>query len=108
MLITNHSRNRPRRGVILIVVLAMLTLFTILGISFVLVADSQALSGTIARQAENQFKPDVEAEAALSFALGQILYDSNDDLVGVQSSLRGWSLGRGAYGYNDAVMNDRA
>src|SRR4051794_34809915 len=83
MLITSHTRYRPRRrGVILIVVLAMLTLFTILGISFVLVADAQATSGRIAREAENNYRPDVEAEAALALALSHILYDAPDDALG--------------------------
>src|SRR4051794_24773524 len=102
MLITSHSRyGSQRRGVILIVVLAMLTLFTILGLSFVLVADSYATSSRIARETEGNFKPDVEPEAAVSFVFGQLLYPVSDvDGVGIYSSLRGHDLARSIYGYN--------
>lgn len=109
MLITFGNRpGQRRRGVILIVVLAMLTLFTILGISFVLVADAQAVSSRIAREAENETKPRLDGEAALAYALGQLLYDVNDnDPAAAYSAARSWSLGRSIYGWNPAGLNDR-
>jgi hypothetical protein len=114
MLITSHSRyGSPRRGVILIVVLSMLTLFTILGISFVLLADAQASAARAAREAEGlSNRPDFEPEAALAFVLGQLLYPVSDvdgasATVGTNSSLRGHDLARSMYGYYPAGLNDK-
>ncbi|MFO0845990.1 MAG: hypothetical protein U0797_27015, partial [Gemmataceae bacterium] len=108
---TTRNARRPsrRRGMILMVVLAMLTLFAIVGISFVLVANSQESAARIAREAETQFKPGVDPEAAFFFALSQLLYDvksydPNSD-AGVYSALRGHSLARSMYGWYDATEN---
>jgi hypothetical protein len=92
-----------RRGVILMVVLAMLTLFALVGITFVLVADNAAISARLAQQSESQFRPEIDPEAALALALGQLLYDVNDDDAGVYSSLRGHSLARNLYGWNSTA-----
>jgi hypothetical protein len=82
------------------VVLAMLTLFALVGVTFVLMADSAARSARLARQSESQFRPDIDPEAALALALGQLLYDVNDDAPGIYSALRGHSLARNLYGWN--------
>ncbi len=117
MLIARSSRLRPaRRGVILLVVLALLTLFAIVGITFVLVANSQETSARIARESESQSQPNFDAELALTMYLGQLIYDANDDASGVYSSIRGHSLARLMYGYNNGtdpvtglpVANDKA
>jgi hypothetical protein len=91
------------------VVLAMLTLFALVGVTFVLMADSAALSARLARQSESQFRPDIDPEAALALALGQLLYDVNDDAPGIYSALRGHSLARNLYGWNQdtAVPMDK-
>ncbi len=100
MLRTRNARYRPRRrGMILLVVLTLLTLFALVGISFVLVAGSQETSARIAREAETQFKPNVDPEGALAFFLGQFIYDVNDDINGTRSGLRGQSLARNMYGW---------
>ena len=106
LLIQGRS-GRRRKGVILLVVLSMLTLFALVGISFVLVADSQATSSRIAREAEQAFRPEIDAEAAFSLFLGQLLYDVPDDATGVLSALRGQSLARNMYGWNPAALNDK-
>ncbi|MFQ3650709.1 MAG: hypothetical protein SNJ75_10270 [Gemmataceae bacterium] len=107
---------QKRDGVILLVVLAMLTIFALIGLSFVLYADSAATRARIFREAGtfNRFGDVREtaltsATAAWEEFLGQILYDVNDDIVGVASVLRGHSLGRTLYGWNDApgALNDR-
>src|SRR5262249_22207013 len=96
----------PRRGVILMVVLSLLTLFAIVGISFVLSADAEALNSRVGREAENLTRPDVDPQLALSLFLGQMIYDASDDESGWYSSLRGHSLARLMYGYNPASTND--
>jgi hypothetical protein len=101
-------RAAPRRGVILIVVLALLTLFAIVGISFVLFSDSAAQSARINAQAENQTKPDVDPELALALFLSQMIYDVPDDDIGTQSALRGHSFARTMYGANFTVVGREA
>ncbi len=96
-----------RRGVILLVVLALLTLFALIGITFVLYADAEAAAARIAREAESQSAPDVEPELLLAYFLGQLLYDV-DDNSGVYSALRGHSLARLMYGNDDEAINDTA
>src|SRR5712671_471403 len=90
----------PRRAMILLVVLSVLTLFAIVGITFVLYASSAADSARLGREAESLQRPDVEPELALSYFLGQLLYDCLDDESGVYSALRGHSLLRNMYGLN--------
>jgi hypothetical protein len=104
MLLRNTHRAAPRRGVILLVVLAMLTLFAIVGLTFVLFSDSTAISSKINKDAENQIRPDMDPELAMSLFLGQLIYDCHDDEMGVQSSLRGHSLARTMYGANFSVI----
>src|SRR5438105_8368199 len=100
-----HSSSR--QGVILMVVLILLTLFAILGISFALYADAQAKSAQISREAESVItgRPDVDAKHLVSYFLDQLIYDTNDT-DGIYSALRGHSLGRLMYGYNDAGTNN--
>ncbi|HEY7157892.1 MAG TPA: hypothetical protein VH575_28295 [Gemmataceae bacterium] len=90
---------------ILLVVLCLLTLFAILGLAFVLYADASRESARLYRESETQTWPDVDAEMLLSHFLGQLLFDAADDETGVYSALRGHSLARLMYGYNDAAAN---
>jgi hypothetical protein len=97
------SKRRPerRKGVILLVVLSLLTLFAVVGISFVLYADAEAESSRIFREAAaNPTLPDMDPEQAFAFIMAQLVYDNNDDLAGASSSLRGHSFARLMYGYN--------
>jgi hypothetical protein len=92
-----------RRGVILLVVVALLTLFAIVGISFVIYANSEAASALFAREAVAPAQPDMDPELALAYFLNQFLFDRKDDPTGYYSSLRGHSLSRSMYGYNSGA-----
>lgn len=112
MLRSSVMKSRQRGGMILIVVLALLTLFAIVGISFVLVSDSMALSASIAQQAEGDFKPDSNPEGTFALFMGQLVYDVEDTgpQANVYSGLRGHSFARTMYGYDSANPsgNDKA
>jgi hypothetical protein len=94
-----------RSGVILLVVVSLLTLFALVSISFVLYADAAAVAARLFRESQVPDRPDQDAETLLSYFLGQLLYDVKDDAGGVSSSLRGHSLARLLYGYNEANSN---
>jgi hypothetical protein len=98
------NRTNERRGIILLVVLSLLALFAIVGVTFVLYADSEAASARVAREAEVQQRPDVDPQQALAYFLGQLIYDVNDNAAGAASGLRGHSLARTLYGYNYAAI----
>lgn len=106
-----QSTLRPddaRRGLILLVVLFMLTLFAIAGISLVLYADAEASAARLNRDAAIYPQPDMEPELAVSYFLSQLLYDSLDDETGIYSALRGHSLSRNMWGLEttwDATRN---
>jgi hypothetical protein len=94
-----------RRGIILLVVVALLTLFAIVGLSFVLYAESEAKASQANREAESGTRPDGDPELLLSYFLGQLLYDVPDPVPGNEwgaySALRGHSLARLMYGGDD-------
>ena len=90
---------RPkRRGVVLLVVLAMLALFAALALSFVLYADAEAVAAGYALQAQQRAEPDADPELLLAYFLNQLLFDTKDDELGVASALRGHSLMRTMWG----------
>src|SRR5262249_40357944 len=97
---------QPRRGVILLVVLALLTLFALVGLSFVLYANAEAEASRLNREALNLYRPDMNPEVLLQYFLEQLVYDVPDNEAGVYSALRGYSLARSMYGYDDAGRND--
>lgn len=102
MLHTSSPRSR-RQGVILLVVVSMLTLFAIVGLSFVMYAESEAKGSLYQREAQSEFRPDVDPDMLAAFALGQLIYDVPDDETGVYSAMRGHSLARSMYGQNDML-----
>jgi hypothetical protein len=117
MLVTQPVRSQARRrAIILLVVLAMLTLFAIVGVTFVLYSESLATSARIARESETptdggvDLTPYMDPYQAMSLVLGQLNYDVNDDATGVYSAMRGHTFARTIFGWNDApnALNDKA
>lgn len=100
---TSPAAGKKRRGVILLVVLAMITLLTILGITFVLYSDASEATARINMEGEKtsfQLNPaDWSAGELMQMAFGQLVYDVEDDEAGQRSGLRGHSLSRDMYGY---------
>jgi hypothetical protein len=92
-----------RRAIILLVVLALLTLFAIVGLTFVMYADSEATSSRIFREANYRNSqntgPTVTSDVLAAWALGQLVFDV-DDNTGLYSAMRGHSVARDMYGYN--------
>ena len=91
--IRNPRRTRTRRGAILLVVLAMLALFAVVALSFVLYAESEATSMRNGRAARNGEADPNPQEAANQF-LGVLIYDTNDNTV----AMYGHGLGTTKYG----------
>jgi hypothetical protein len=112
---TQNSAARP--GVILLVVLALLTLFAVVGIAFVFYAQSRADSARIYREyqlANLAQGPDTPPELLWDEYLRQLLYDLSDSAPGngawgfspgYTSAMRGQSLARGIYGANYAAAD---
>lgn len=98
-----YQKTNPRRAVILMVVLSLLALFALVGVTFVLYADAEAAAARVAREAQTQQFADVDPKEALSFFLGQLIYDVPDTATGAASGLRGHSLARTMYGLNYTV-----
>jgi hypothetical protein len=88
---------QSRRGVILIVVLMLLTLFAIIGVSFVLYADAEAASARLDRESKALTRADLDPQQALFMVLGQVLYGV-DDQNGIYSGIRGYDLASAVYG----------
>src|SRR5262245_8524576 len=95
-----HLPVAQRRGVILLVVVTLLTLFALVGLTFVLYAEAEATSSRIYREAQDLSGFNAEPiDFVMSFALGELIYDVSDDTTGVNSSIRGHSLARSMYGW---------
>ena len=92
----DHSGRR--HGVVLLVVISLLTLFAVIGLSFVLYANATAEGARLSREAQSERRPNVDPELLFSYFLGQLLYDAADDVTGVYSGLRGHSLARSMFG----------
>jgi hypothetical protein len=95
-MITGSRREQRSRGIVLVLVLAMLGLLALIGITFA------TFSGQ-ARVATRNFLQSTTNPVAsdlMDFALAQLIGDTND----VRSVIRGHSMARDMYG-NDAANN---
>jgi hypothetical protein len=118
-MLLNTKKNVKRSGMILLIVVAFLSMFLVVGTTYLLVADSIRRTSDFDLNATDKrsdyaLMPDIDPRYMFNFALGQILYDVVDPvLVGTKvvttnSALRGHSLARDIYGgYNPAGVNDR-
>ncbi len=112
MLIPTNTRfTQPqRRGIILLVVVAMLALFAALGLSFVYYAQSEADAARFSTQAQTQNFADIDPEFLMSYSLGQLIFGVDDISAygtnnNVYSALRGHDLARNMYGYRRNTLN---
>ena len=97
------ATGQKRKGVILLVVLAMITLLTVLGLTFVLYSDASEATARINMEGERsafQVNPiDYPAYELMQHAFGQLVFGVEDDDIGQQSAIRGHELARDIYGY---------
>jgi hypothetical protein len=91
---------------VLIVVIALLTLFAVAGVAFVYYASGEATASRAYREAGDVLRPDAEPELLFAYFLQQLLYGVNDDEGGVYSALRGHELLRNLYGRNYTINYD--
>ncbi len=92
----SHPVSR-RRGVVLVVVLAMLGLLAVIGVSFATYSNQAQIAS---RRFVANTKANVDPDSLLNYAMEQLINDSNNRL----SALRGHSLKRDMYG-NDSVFH---
>ena len=89
-----RSSSKRRSGVVLLIVMSMLALFAVIGLSFVFYAESSAEASRFRRQAETLDLFDITPERLFSYALGQLIFDTDNP----KSGMYGHSLGRSMYG----------
>src|SRR5438876_1524742 len=99
--LTLSQASEPRKGVILMVVIIMLTLFAVVGLTFYLYSGSEATSSRIFRESYNidDLRPDESTKELIKFAIAQVVFGP-DDVANPWSALRGWDLCRDMYGWN--------
>lgn len=121
-MLLNTKTDVKRSGMILLIVVAFLSMFLVVGTTYLLVADSIRRTSEFDLNATDKrsdyaLMPDIDPRYMFNFALGQILYDVVDPtlfdaatgkILTTNSSLRGHSLARDIYGgYNALGGNDR-
>jgi len=114
------SNKVRRKGMILLVVVAFLALFSVMGVTYLIYADSQLrqstdeVNGQDARQ-DSMRMVDLNPSFLLNFFLERLIYDQFDITAtsatpdSVYSAIRGHSLARNMYGWNDGAnaLNDK-
>ena len=98
-----RGRRSRRRGAILLVVLTMLALFAVIGLSFVLYAESEANASRIGKDAVNTDLSPPETSGAINAFLEQMIYQPDKQ----ESALYGNELSRLIYG-NALAQPDNA
>jgi hypothetical protein len=118
-MLLNTKTDVKRSGMILLIVVAFLSMFLVVGTTYLLVADSIRRTSDFDLNATDKrsdyaLMPDIDPRYMFNFALGQILYDVVDPvlvggkIVTTNSVIRGNSLARDIYGsYIAGGVNDR-
>ena len=108
------SNTKKRKGMILLVVVAFLAMFTVMGLTYLLHADNQLKNSIDELLAldmkEDPYKIiDLKPSVALDFFLEKFLYDQLDTVPLQGNAIRGQSLARNIYGgYVSGGLNDKA
>jgi hypothetical protein len=87
-------------------VLVLLALFAAVGLAFVFYSANEADSARYYREAATTERLGVDPEHLSAFFLNQLIYDRVDDDSGIFSALRGHSLARSMFGWNDETVNE--
>src|SRR5205823_12422051 len=100
-----NNLNPKRKAMILYVIVVLLTLFLVVGMCFVMMAESEATASRIHREATNYRDDYMTPQELLGYALGALVYDSADGIDpysgdGQYNALRGHSLARNMFGWN--------
>ena len=96
MLANSRHHKRVRRGIVLVLVLAMLGLLALIGVTFATFSGQAKINAR--NFAQSVLGP--QDDELMDFALSQLITDTSD----VRSAIRGHSLARDMYG-NDANFN---
>jgi hypothetical protein len=94
MMCVHPAQTTRRRGVVLLVVITLLTLFAVVGITFVLFAQSEAVAARVWREAQTNQRPDMDQEMLLAYFLNQFIFGTTNQ----GSALQYNSLAEGMYG----------
>src|SRR5262245_19098859 len=105
---TASSTVTQRPGAVLMVVIMMLTLFAVVGLTFVFYANDAATASRIYREASAPVRLDMEPEVLFGFFMNQFVYDVHDDAAGSASALRGHSLARNLFGFDYTLSSNGA
>ena len=114
-MLLNTKTDVKRSGMILLVVVAFLSMFLVVGTTYLLVADSIRRTSDFDLNATDKrsdyaLMTDIDPRYMFNFALGQILYDVADPVISTtNSALRGHSLATSIYGsYLSGNLNNKA
>lgn len=122
-MLLNTKTDVKRSGMILLIVVAFLSMFLVVGTTYLLVADSIRRTSDFDLNATDKrsdfaLMPDIDPRYMFNFALGQILYDVADPIIATDNSgkvlttnsaLRGHSLATNIYGsYIPGSLSDKA
>ncbi len=91
-----RENQRERRGIVLVLILAVLGLMAVIGITFATFSGQSRISARNFAQSVNQ----PQRDELMDYALSQLICDTPD----IRSSIRGHSMARDMYG-NDASDN---
>lgn len=113
-------KKNKRKGMILLVIVAFLAMFTVIGTTYLLVADAARKTSEFDIQATDKktsfnLMADITPDYIFNRFLGQLIYDVqdlqfdiNNRIATENSALRGHSLARNMYGtYGSFAFNDR-